>query len=67
MKLNDLIIALEALKRKKGNLNVLVSADPEGNCYGDFGDALEFDVMNQTLLLFPEGKVWADELERATR
>ena len=62
MKLNDLIKSLQELKAEFGNQEVLVAGDPAGNFYSDLGKILSFDVDNGKILVFPEKKVWADEL-----
>lgn len=67
MKIDNLIKALQSVKAEYGNLDVLVSADPEGNSYADLGKVLNFDLINKTLLVFPEDKVYADELDTATK
>lgn len=63
MKISNLIKALESVKKQHGNLDVLVSADPEGNSYGDLGKALNIDKLKKTLLVFPERIIFADDLD----
>jgi hypothetical protein len=66
MKVSDLIKALEIVKKEYGNLDVLFSKDPEGNAYADLGKRLNIDILNKTLLVFPERQIYADELETKT-
>lgn len=67
MKIDNLIKALQSVKAEYGNLDVLVSVDPEGNSYGDLGKVLNFDLINKALLVFPEHNIYADELDAATK
>ena len=64
MKVNDLIKALEQVKKQFGNKEVLVSTDPAGNNYSDLGKrALNIDVFGNKVLIFPERTIFADDLK----
>lgn len=66
MKVKQLIKALESLQRQFGNVNIVVSADPEGNSFGDLGTFKQFraeSVDRKNIILFPVETVWADQLD----
>lgn len=66
MKVKELIEALQSVQRQLGNVNIVVSADPEGNSFGDLGTFKEFrieTVDKKNAILFPVETVWADQLD----
>jgi hypothetical protein len=58
MKISILIKNLMALKKRQGDVEVLISSDDEGNSYGSLGKkAVDWASGKKCIILFPSGHI----------